>query len=85
MMEGISSLSSGFEITGCEADRCALGFAGIAKQLSIDRIEAMRGREEPVAVRVRVPHDNSRRLRADFDDVGVRHVRFEPLIPQWGA
>src|SRR6478735_7529237 len=48
-----------------------LGLARVAKQLAFQRIEAKGGREETITAGL--AHDDSRRLRADFDDVGVRH------------
>ena len=52
-----------------EPDRRALGFAGVAKQLAFERIETVASGEKPVTVRI--AHDDSRRLRRDFDNVGV--------------
>src|SRR5258705_9661621 len=54
-----------------EPSRRALGLAGVAKQLAFQPIETMGRGEEAIAVRI--AHDDSRRLRTDFDDVGVRH------------
>src|SRR5258705_2099547 len=54
-----------------EPSHRALGLAGIAKQLAFQPIETMGRSEEAIAVRI--AHDDSRCLRADFDDVGVRH------------
>src|SRR6202171_2691532 len=54
-----------------EATSRTLGLARIAKQLTFHRIEAMRRCKK--AITIWIPHDDSRRLRSDFDDVSVRH------------
>src|SRR6266702_3421459 len=59
------------EIAVCKANNLTLGLARIPKQLALQRIEAVRGREKPVTFRI--PHHDSRGLRTDFDDVSVRH------------
>lgn len=55
--------------TICKPDRGPLGLAGVAKQLTFYPVEAVRGGEKPVAAGI--AHDDSRSLRADFDDVSV--------------
>ena len=56
-----------------DPERRALGFAGVAKHLTFYRIEPVGGRKKPVALAI--PHDNSRGLRTDFDDVSVWHLQ----------
>jgi ketosteroid isomerase-like protein len=52
-----------------------LGFPRVAEYLAFEAIEAVRGCEEAIAFRV--AYDDARWLRADFDDVTVRH--FHPV------
>src|SRR5437899_2227035 len=59
------------QLTIGKATRRLLGLARVAEKLAFQRIEAMGGREETIAAGL--AHDDSRRLGADFDDVGVRH------------
>src|ERR1700676_473157 len=66
-----ASLGGQCQVTVGEPDRGPFGLAGIAKQLAFQRIETVTGCKEAIAVRI--AHDDSGRLRADFDDVGVRH------------
>ena len=54
-----------------ETDRRTFGFPGVAKELPFHRIKALAGREKPVTAEV--AHDDTRRLRENFDDVSVRH------------
>src|SRR3954453_1058315 len=51
-----------------------LGLPGIAKQLSFKPHEPLRRCEEAVAFRS--SHNDARRLRGDFDNVGIRHACF---------
>ena len=59
------------EIAAGELERCALGLPRIAKQPAFQRIEAVGGGEETITAGI--AHDDSRRLRRDFDDIGVGH------------
>jgi hypothetical protein len=59
------------QLTIGNATRRLLGLARVAKQLAFQRIETMGGREETITAGI--AHDDSRRLRADFDDVAIRH------------
>jgi len=69
------------QIATGKPDRSPLGLARIAKQLSFHRVETGGGREKAIAVRI--PNDDSRRLRADFNDENVRHARapFKSSVP----
>src|SRR5690349_5071206 len=63
-----------------QAPRGALGLAGVAEDLALEGIETMRRREEAKAAAV--AHDDARGLRADLDDIGIRH---NPVLTYtWG-
>ena len=60
-----------------EPARRPFGLARVAEEPAFQRIEAVGGGEEAKALGV--AHDDSGGLRADLDDVGVRHV-LQPLF-----
>src|SRR5713226_2988537 len=59
------------QLTIGKATSRPLGLARVAKQLAFQRIEAVGSSKETIPAAI--AHDDSRRLRADFDDVSVRH------------
>ena len=69
--KGAVALCNQLEIAAGQTNRRALGFPRVAKQLAFQPIEPVGGGEEAIASGI--PHDDSRRLRRDFDDVGIRH------------